>query len=177
MKSSTFFIALFAQLLCFSGLAYAQTKENLFIIERNKNANVVNYDVNIDSNGVIDKSSPVDSYWMMYAVNGQREEVSAFEKRAYGYSVSYNENGYFDLSLKAVPDRNIKILLSDGKPKAEIMINGKAAYLSKVYVFAKDGAFGIPKVQYYVLTGVDVGSGLEIQETIEVASTKQEGTK
>jgi hypothetical protein len=68
-------------------------------------------------------------------------------------------------------------LLDGGKPKAEITINGKNAVLSKVYVFAKDGAFGIPKVKYYTITGIDAVSGAEISEKIDVESEKQEAVK
>jgi len=151
-----------------AGGAFASNSKSLFKIERNKNANIVKYDVNFSEDGKIDEENPIDSYWVMHADKGQREEVAPFEKRAYGYSVKYNKDGWYDLRLRAVSGRPLKIVDIDGEPKAEILINGENAYLSKVYVFAKDGLLGVPKVSYYTLTGIAVDSGEEISEKIDV---------
>ncbi|MDR2192068.1 MAG: DUF4833 domain-containing protein [Endomicrobium sp.] len=162
-------IFLFIMSFCFCSISYGQEKKSLFKIERNKNANIVQYDVNIDSSGAIDKSNPLDAYWIMLAQDGEREEISAFEKRAYGYKISQNEDGSFNLVLNAVKSKNIKVFIEDGSAKAQTDIGGVKAYLSKVYVFAKDGTL-IPKVSYYSLTGTDVQTGGEAVEKIDVSS-------
>jgi hypothetical protein len=154
-------------MFCFCAVSFGQSKESLFKIERNKNANVVQYEVNIDSSGVIDKANPIDAYWIMHAKDGGREEITAFEKRAYGYKISDNEDGTFTLVLNSVKERKIKISEAGGSVKAEIDINGKQAYLSKVYVFAKENGI-IPKVQYYTLTGYDIQTGKEVSEKIDL---------
>ena len=151
----------------FCAVAYGQSKENLFKIERNKNTNIVQYDVNFDSSGDIDKANPIDAYWIMLAKDASREEISAFEKRAYGYKISENEDGTFTLVLNAVKEKKIKISASVGYAKAEIEINGKRAFLSKVYVFAKESGI-IPKVLYYTLTGLEVQTGKEVSEKIDL---------
>jgi hypothetical protein len=157
--------ALFLSLLFANSILFAQyINENLFKIERNKNANVVMYDVRVLPDGSINKENPMDVYWIMNAEQGQRDEISAFEKRAYGYKVNYNEAGYYDLVLKAVSDRPMKIINSKGKYKAEIMINKKNAYLSTVYVFANDSF--IPKVEYIILTGIDLKTANKVTEKI-----------
>ena len=157
--------ALFLTLLFVNSILFAQgVNENLFKIERNKNANIVMYDVRVLPDGSIDKENPMDAYWIMNAEQGQRDEISAFEKKAYGYKIKYNDNGYYDLILKAVSDRPMKIINIKGKYEAEIMINNKNAYLSRVYVFANDSF--IPKVEYIILNGIDVETANKVTEKI-----------
>jgi hypothetical protein len=142
---------------------FAENK-NLFKIERNKNANVVMYDIVLDSNSEIDKKNPIDAYWLLYAQQGQRQEIKGFEKRAYGYSVTKNDDKSYTLILQAVKDRPIKIILVNGIPKAEILINNEKVYLSSVYVQASDSF--IPKVYYFLLTGIHPSTGEQVTEKI-----------
>jgi hypothetical protein len=142
------------------------TSKNLFKIERNKNANVVMYDVKLNADGSIYKSDPIDSYWVLKAENGQRKEISAFEKKAYGYTTTYKKEGYYDLVLKAVPSRAIKIVQVKEIIKPEIEISNKRAYLSTVYVFANNNF--MPKLQYLILTGTDINTGIKITEKINL---------
>ncbi|MDR3281791.1 MAG: DUF4833 domain-containing protein [Endomicrobium sp.] len=141
-------------------------KRNLFTIERNKNANVVMYDVRLNNDGSIDKFNPIDVYWILYAKHGQREEITALERRAYGIKLVNGNNSSTDynLTLRAIPDRMIRLTIKQDKPRAEIKINNKEAYLSTVYVFAKDGL--IPKILYYVLTGIEIKTGMKVSEKI-----------
>lgn len=168
MKKNSVLAFIALTLFTFSTLSYAQTTKSLFKIERNKNANIVQYDARLDADGKINTKNPMDAYWLLYAEDGQREELSTFQKKAYGYSIKDNKDGTFDLKLTAVKDRPLKVLMADGEPKAEIIINGKKSYLSKVYVSAEDGFMGIPKVQYYTLTGNDAETGAEVSEKIDV---------
>ncbi|MCA6070088.1 MAG: DUF4833 domain-containing protein [Endomicrobium sp.] len=165
MKKVNVIVLLFIGLLFGYSSLFAQSiTKNLFKIERNKNANVVMYDVVLGNDGSIDKTHPMDVYWLMNATDGQREEISAFEKKAYGYSITYNDGGYYDLVLKAIKDRPIKVVTIEGEIKPEIRVNDKTAYLSKVYVFANNDF--IPKVQYIILTGTDVDTGDQVAEKI-----------
>ena len=154
-------------LLVLTVYASAETK-SLFIIERSKNSNIVKYDANIEEDGIISVKNPVDAYWIVNEDKGQREEINAFQKQAYGYKIKFNDQGYFDMTMSAVEDRNIKVILVNGEPKAEIIINGKKAYLDKIYINSKDNFMGIPKVLYYTLTGSNVETGEELVEKIEV---------
>ena len=165
MKNIKLQALVLAVLFLCAPLLAAQT---LFIIERSKNANIVRYDAEIGADGRIDKKNPVDSYWVLNAADGRREEITSFQKRAYGFSVKYNESGWFDMKMRAVKDRGIKISLVNGEPKAEILINGKNAYLSKIYIDSKDNFAGIPTVNYYTLTGNDVETGEELTEKVAV---------
>jgi len=169
MKTKIVFLSLMIFLGCSAAFAQsAGVSKTVFTIERNTNANVVNYDARI-VNGQIDQKDPIDSYWMMYAKDGKREEIGSFEKKAYGFKIAYDgANNLFNLTLNAVEDRNIKLFMRDGSPVAQITINDRQAFLKKVYVFAKSGFLGVPKVVYYTLYGIDIETGQEISEQINV---------
>ena len=149
---------------------YADKTSNLFVIERSKNANVVRYDAVLNDDGKINEQKPIDAYWLLYAYkNGEREELSAFDKKAYGFKVKYNkETNNFDFVLKAVKDKSMILGLYDGVAKVVIKINNIDCFLNKVYIESKDGAFGIPKVSYYELFGSEVKTGNSQQQKILV---------
>jgi hypothetical protein len=149
-----------AVLVFLAVMGFAQN-ENLFKIERNKNANVVMYDAVIGQDGVIDSKKPIDAYWLLFAKDGRREELGTFDKKAYGYSAKPNGDGSYDLVLKAVKDRAIRVSIINGKAKGIIKINDKDAYIQKVYV----NASGI-SVKYYTLTGLDVKTGAVLEEKV-----------
>jgi hypothetical protein len=138
--------------------------KNLFKIERNKNANVVMYDAKLDLNGNINKKKPVDAYWILHAKQGQRQEITFFEKKAYGYTATENDDDSYSLVLKAAEDRPMKIGLVNGEPKAEILINNEKAYLSSVYVSASSAL--IPKVFYIILIGTKINTSEKVTEKI-----------
>lgn len=149
---------------------YAEKISNLFVIERSKNANVVNYDAVLTDAGKINEKNPIDAYWLLYAEkNGEREELSAFDKKAYGFKTTYNqEKGNFDFVLKAVKEKPMVLGLYNNVPKAVIKINDVDCFLEKVYIESKDGALGIPKVSYYELFGKEVATGKPQQQKILV---------
>ena len=140
------------------------------MIERSKNANIVNYDAVLTDEGKINETNPVDAYWLLYAEkNGEREELSAFDKKAYGFKTTYNkEKNNFDFVLKAVKEKPMVLDLYDNVPKAVIKINDVDCFLEKVYIESKDGALGIPKVSFYELFGKEVATGKAQQQKILV---------
>ncbi len=167
MKKAILFVIMF---LMFGINVYADKTSNLFVIERSKNANVVSYDAVLNDDGTIKKENPVDSYWLLYAYkNGEREELSAFDKKAYGFKVKYNtERQNFDFVLKAAKDKPMTIDLYNGVAKAVIKINNVDCFLEKVYIGSVDGAFGIPNVSFYELFGTEVSNGAKQQQKIVV---------
>ena len=163
------FVVAFLFFCCFINI-YADKTTNLFVIERSKNANVVRYDAVLTDDGKINEKNPIDAYWLLYAYkNGEREELSAFDKKAYGFKVNYNEETKdFDFVLKAVKDKPMTLGLYGGVAKIIIKINDVDCFLDKVYIESKDGAFGIPKVSYYELFGNEVKDGNLQQQKIIV---------
>src|SRR5579872_5952110 len=93
------------------GGSEVELRQPLFVIERNTNANVVHYDVNLAPNGEIDPRRPIQAYWIMAAQDGRREELSALERsRAYGFSVEPEPGLHsFRMELVAQKGRAIEV--------------------------------------------------------------------
>ena len=139
---------------------------NLFVIERSKNANIVKYDARIGKDGAIDKKQPVEAYWVLKAEDGRRQELSILDKRAYGFSVTWDtDQRCYRMTITPFRAREIRITESKGAPEADTVINGKPACLQKIFIKSVE-CFPKPKVQYMVLFGKDKKTGKDMYEKI-----------
>src|SRR5436190_15974614 len=86
-------LAVFVAMLAVSHTSVAQQSQSLFFIERNKNANIVQYDAKLASDGLFDAREPVTGYWIMKAENGRREELNRIERElAYGFTTRVDDS-------------------------------------------------------------------------------------
>jgi hypothetical protein len=129
----------------------------LFIIERNKNANVVHYDAQLTADGKLNPKEPVIAYWVMLAKNGRRQNLNWIEKKtAYGIKIKPDPsvNGY-QMTIVAATQRSITVKKVGSAVHAEIVIDGRPAILEKMYINASEKLTG-PTVHYLELYGKDV---------------------
>lgn len=148
--------------------AHIESKQSpLFVIERSTNANVVHYDANIGADGQLDPRHPITAYWIMAAVDGHREELTALEKsRAYGFSVEPgSDSSSYRLKLVAQKQREISIVRQGDTVQAEAVIGGRRARLQKMYVNTHK-VLAVPTVKYIELFGVDVATGESVSERV-----------
>jgi len=153
-------------LLLSSSLAWGQSPQKLFWIDRSKNKNQVHYDARVGKDGQLDPKEPVVAYWILIP-GGKRESLGWVErKKAYGFSITRDKSGQF-WRMKLVPaeDRPIKVYVKDGKARAEMIIGGRAAYLTKLYIDSTEGVV-LPTVNYVDLFGTDVANGAPVRERI-----------
>jgi hypothetical protein len=132
----------------------------LFIIERNKNANVVHYDAQLTADGKLDPKGPVIAYWVMLAKDGRRQNLNWIEKKkAYGINIKPDPsvNGY-QMTIVAATQRSITVKQVGSAVRAEIVIDGRPAILEKMYLNATEKLTG-PTVHYLELYGKDVQTG------------------
>jgi hypothetical protein len=144
-----------------------ESHQTLFVMERNKNTNVVVYEAQM-KNDVINEDDPISAYWLMRAEHGQREGLSLFEKRmAYGWDVEKIESrsNMFKMFITAFPKRPVIIQSADGIAFATMMISGKRSYLKKIYVFA-DESKTVPEVQYIDIIGETIAEHTPVQERV-----------
>ncbi|HTS28226.1 MAG TPA: DUF4833 domain-containing protein [Bryobacteraceae bacterium] len=137
----------------------------LFVIERSTNANVVHYDANIGADGQIDPRRPVSAYWIMAAADGRREELTSLERaKAYGFSIEPGPDPQsYHLRLVAQKQRDIEIVRQGGQVRAQSMIDGRLAWLQKMYV-STHKVLAVPSVKYIDFFGVDVATGQDVTE-------------
>ena len=159
-------------LLLFGSAAGAVDPDSVFHIDRNKNRNQVHYGVHLDQDCRPAGPEPVYNYWL------RREEeppvvrpLTYFQQTAYGFQKQKIENdGRIEVRLRALPDRQlvVRVAAVGGACKAEtfMTIDGKQAYLDKVFVFAEEGYF-VPAVRYIELYGRS-NDGVAVYEKINV---------
>ena len=154
-------------LLWNTGFAAPAAKTRLFVIERNTNRNIVVYDANLTAHGAIDSRRPVVAYWMLKEHRMQREELSMFEwNSAYGFDLEQLSAGrHYRMLIKSFRDRSIEILCDRSITRAMALINGRMAYLSRIFI-ETDKTSLIPRVNYVELFGRDVRSGKTVREKI-----------
>jgi hypothetical protein len=142
---------------------------DLFVIERNKNHNLVQYELRVDAACQPAGDEPVGSFWRMLELGpGVTEEVGLLEQRAYGIESQERGQGGLVVKLRALPTRAITVRAERREggcsAQATAIIAGHPARLRKVYVFVDEGAL-IPSVQHIDLSGV-APDGSEVTERI-----------
>lgn len=159
-------LALFIGLL--AGLAAAEgTNTPLFVIERSKNANVVQYDARLTAAGTLDAKQPVIAYWILKAEDGRRESLNMVERmKAYGFDIKPDPAGKFwVMTLVADRKREITVRQTAGGVRAEMPIGGRPSILEKVYIDSTDGKL-LPKVNFIEFSGTDQATGEKTREKI-----------
>ena len=136
----------------------------LFYIERNKNANLVIYEVQVEANGSLHKEDPIIVYWLMNEKDGSREDLNRFErKRAYGFDSELLAKDSVLLELKVDINRDVVISRVGDNFKAVTIIEGKKASLDRIYIMADESKLP-PDVQYLELFGKDLYTEEDLYE-------------
>ena len=137
--------------------AAAEPPDSVFHIDRNKNRNQVHYGVHLDDHCHPVGSEPMYNYWLRREESPPEvKDLSFFQQTAYGFQKQEIEaDGRIEVRLRAIPERLIVVRVTSvrGACKAEtfMTIDGKQAYLDKVFVFAEEGVL-LPTVRYIELT-------------------------
>jgi len=135
-------------------------RQHLFHIERSKNANIVQYDVQVEADGKLSEKEPVVAYWIRLAEQGQVKELSWIQKTfAYGFDARLDKSmESADLHMKADVGREIKIIRACDEYRATVMIDGELSYFEKMYIDATLKGLSLT-VHYVELYGEDIQTG------------------
>lgn len=149
-----------ALLIPIESLSKDTQRQHLFKIERNKNANIVQYDVQLKADGKLDPKNPVVAYWVRHAKDGQKEDLRWVEKSfAYGFKTKYNAKmNTADIDMVAKINRKINVQEVQGEYRAETIIDGQSAYLEKIFISSKGKGMST-EIIYMELFGKDVQTG------------------
>lgn len=142
-------------------------QQPLFTIERNKNANVVQYDVRITRDGALDQKEPVAVYWIRLAEEGQTEDLSWIQKSfAYGVSAKVSQDRTSaELELKADIGRPIHVRKEGEQYRATATIDGVQAYIEKIFIHASGKGMSTT-VEFIDLHGSSLSSHADVHERI-----------
>ena len=144
------------------------TDLNLFVIQRSKNTNEVQYQLHVNDRCQIVSDHPVDAFWHLRAVSPEHTEpLSDLEYMAYGVThqqVAENRVS-FDLGVLehfcVLEQRRITATVrydpqsATCTPSVQTTINGQVAALERIYVQA-DERLVRPKVRYIDVVGTSV---------------------
>ncbi|MBK9288408.1 MAG: DUF4833 domain-containing protein [Flavobacteriales bacterium] len=141
------------------------SKDLLFYIQRNKNANTIVYEANRDATGKLVSDDPVKVNWIRHTEGGIREPLNLMERTiAYGVSHRHTKDGM--ATMKFVASEKYPFIVQvrpGGQAEAWISLNGRMARLHHVYVQAVEGSWR-PKVAYVDLYCTDVLTGKPVTE-------------
>jgi len=162
-------VLLIATLVCITSTAQvaAANRQPLFSIERSKNANIVQYDAQVDANGRLVGEEPVVAYWIRLAEQGQIKELSwAQWLFAFGFDIKFiPESGTAELEMNAGIDRPFRIVSDGERFRARGVIDGSQAYLDRVFIKSQRKGFFVD-VDYIELFGKDIESAEDRYEKI-----------
>ncbi|MGZ3766356.1 MAG: DUF4833 domain-containing protein [Mucilaginibacter sp.] len=140
--------------------------QQLFYLQRTPNSNTIIYDLNFSNGGRLDTDEPVKAYWIRYAENGQKQDLSYIQRKfAYGITAKALNNGNYDIrfvSYKKFPLTLMKA--GDGKYHIFAVIAQKQVILNRIFVKIDGGSFWLPNVSYVEVKGSDPVTGREIVE-------------
>ncbi len=149
-------------LFCTSTLLYADApgSQALFKIERNTNANIIQYDAQIGTDGKLLKKKPVVAYWIRLADKGQVQKLSWVQNTfAYGFDAKYDRGSdTVKLDMKADIGRPISVKREGDCYRAMALINGADTYLEKIFIHATGKGMSTT-VDYIELYGTDAKTG------------------
>ncbi len=142
-----------------------KTKELLFYIQRNLNANTIVYDAVFDKNGKLDEKKPVTVYWIRYEEQGQKMKLRRLDRVfAYGVSSKKIKDGFF--KVKIVADESKDLWLKQIAPFNAVLmtkINEELSVLNKIYVLADTQGIW-PTVEYIEFFGKNLKTNKQIYQ-------------
>lgn len=158
-----FYLALltFALMTAPAVVCAAQTgPQSLFKIERSKNANIIQYDAQIGSDGKLLKKEPVIGYWIRLAEQGQVQQLSWVQRTfAFGFSAEYHrDSDTATIDMVADIGQPITVKRVEGKYLAVIDFEGQPSQLERIFIQAHGKGISVT-VEYVEIFGVDLKSG------------------
>jgi len=140
---------------------------HLFKIERSKNANIVQYDVQVTSDGKLYQKEPIIAYWIRLAEDGRKRELSFIQRKfSYGIRTKYHPvSNSAILKIVAARSRSIKVYEVEGVYRGETRINGQPAFLERIFVTSSKHGF-LPKGNSIELFGKDIKTGVDCYEKL-----------
>lgn len=141
----------------------------LFQVLRSRDADRIFYEVQLDSDGRLDQSNPINAYWVRFTQQRQTEPLTSIQKRfGYGLAFLQIEENSATFRFVSVPDR-VFVLEPDEHNVYRVYteVDGRQLTLSHIFVQFDGGSFLFPKISRVELHAVDPESNQLIVEGIQ----------
>ncbi len=142
-------------------------RQGLFRIERNKNANIIQYDAQVTPHGKLDIKDPVVGYWIRLAEQGQVQKLSWIQRKfAFGFKADLDADSEgVSLDMAIDPGQLISVRHCGQDYKAIMDIDGKSSQLEKIYIHAS-GKGLTTRINYLELYGMALDGGEETYQRL-----------
>lgn len=144
--------------------------ENLmFYIQRDPNANTVCYTLNLDKNGNLNSSEPLNIFWIRYTEGGHRKPLN-FIQRTFAYGIKVKSRSPTLYEMRSVAYDKLPLYLkkdAQGKYGVYARIANKECLLQCIFVRIDGGTLFSPNVLYVELKGTEIATGKVIVERIK----------
>lgn len=146
-----------------------RSEKLLFYVQRTHNRNTVIYELNLQTDGKLNKKEPLHPLWIRYEEGGVRKELSFIQNRVYGLDVHMLDEYTYLIHFRSFKKRAI-YLMQTGKNnqyKVMISINGKMEELTSLFICSVNNSLGIPaSVKYIDIHGIDPATGKIVNERV-----------
>lgn len=143
----------------------------LFYLQRDPNINTLIYALNLEKDGEINRSQPVNAYWLRYAEKGEKKELG-YIQRKFAYGILAKELSKDKFELRFVSHKKLPFYLlrsgTDQKYYVTVTLNDKKIKINRLFVRIEGGSFWLPNVKYASIEGTELATGKPITERIAV---------
>jgi hypothetical protein len=138
----------------------------LFYMQRTPNINTIIYDLNLQEDGTLDESQPVNIYWIRYTENKEKKGLNYIQRKfAYGLKIKQLSKEKYELRSVAYDKKKLYLMKSpEGNYHIYTQIGSVMAVLNRIYLQIEGGTFWFPNVVYVEMKGIDPATGKEIKE-------------
>lgn len=129
----------------------------LFKIERSKNANIVQYDAQIGTDGRLYRNEPVIAYWVRLAEQGQVKELNWIQRKfAFGFETNFHKKtDSATIKMVAEIGQPIEVRHLKGKYRAIVTLEGRPSELKRIFIRAHGKGISVT-VEYLEIFGNDL---------------------
>ncbi len=139
----------------------------LFNIERSRDANQIVYKLNIDEDGSLNETEPIQAFWVKYKEKGEVEPISWIQKElSYGLKFKSISEGKCTFHFAAYDKKDLYLRNDFGSYKVYALSNDKFVELERIFVHFNGGTDWLPTVEYVEIFSKEVVSGEVVSEKI-----------
>ena len=150
----------------------APNKQMQFYLQRTMDRNTLIYELNYDADGQLNEKKPIRIYWIDFD-DGAKISPLTFAQSKFAYGIESEmidkTKGIFQFNL--VSYKKVKLFLKPtGKNnhyQTHVLIKGKQAILTKIFIKIIGGTYISPVVSYIELMGEELQTGRQIVEQIK----------
>ena len=157
-------------LFCAFNLKLSSTNyENLFIIERSRDADQILYKVELDNEGNLNTKDPISVNWCRRTNNNEFEPLTWVQQKfSYGLSYLIQEPDRVVFQFKAY-DKRVFELKKDAKGvfKVYSLSKGKQVEVNRIFIQIDGGTFWFPTISRVELHGNLADQDLKHVEVIK----------